>query len=65
MSNLEIYHDGQDIRTVQPLNDHMLPPEKIIPQNADFYDDDEYIESAGDDSSEYALEDGYSKSGYD
>ena len=64
-SNSDISHYVQDISTVQPINDHTLPPEIIIAHNTYYYDGDEYIASSGDDSHKYAPEDGDSTSGYD
>ena len=56
--DLEISRDRKDSSTVYPRNDHTLPPESIIAQNTDSYDDDKYIASAGDVSHRSALEDG-------
>ena len=54
---------GKRSKTLQPQNDHTLTPENIIALNTDSSDDYYYMSSAGDDSSKYDLEDGYSTSG--
>ena len=64
-SKLEMSHDRQDINTIKVKNDHKLPRERIIVQNTDSFDDDEYIASAGDDSHESTLEDRESTSADD